>query len=104
MKSIRIKNVNNGKEIINCFENPEGLSLLCTNVPDITGKLIFEGDIVVPTKFKDIPNLVKYISGGFYRVKKHGERIYINPLGTCELKIIGNIYENSDLVNVSLED
>lgn len=69
-----------------------------TGIHDINGNEIFEGDIVIPTKFKDKPNRVEFIKHGFYRVKNINNKIYVNPLGNCEIKIIGNIYENPDLL------
>ena len=55
---------------------------------------IYEGDIVIPVKFIDEPNEVRYIQHGFYRVKSIEDKMYVNPLGNCKVKIIGNIYEN----------
>lgn len=70
-----------------------------TGLLDKNGKEIYEGDIVIPTKFKDVPNEVKYIQHGFYRVKIHKNTDYVNPLGNCEVEVIGNIYENKELIN-----
>lgn len=70
-----------------------------TNQVDKYGKEIYEGDIVIPTKFKDKPNTVLFVEHGFYRVKNHNGRTYCNPLGSCEVKVIGNIYENPELLN-----
>tara|TARA_R110000868_G_scaffold247511_3_gene503878 strand:+ start:661 stop:1089 length:429 start_codon:yes stop_codon:yes gene_type:complete len=69
-----------------------------TNQVDKYGKEIYEGDIVVPTKFKDKPNTVLFVEHGFYRVKHVNGRTYCNPLGSCEVKVIGNIYENPELL------
>ena len=70
--------------------------VLCraTGVLDIDGREIYEGDFVIPTKFNDIANEVRYVGNGFYRSKKHGEKTYLNPLGSCEVRIIGNIFQH----------
>lgn len=63
-----------------------------TGIFDISGIEIFEYDVVIPSNFKDVPNLVQFIGNGFYRVKTHGAKKYINILGSCELKIIGHMF------------
>jgi uncharacterized phage protein (TIGR01671 family) len=70
-----------------------------TGIEDVSGNMIFEGDIVIPVKFKDVPNQVKYIYNAFYRCKMHGTKEYINILGNCQVKIIGNIYQNEAILN-----
>jgi hypothetical protein len=70
-----------------------------TGVYDVDGREIYEGDIVTPVNFNDIPNLVKFVSHGFYRVKMHGAKTYYNILGACNVRIIGNIYETPELID-----
>jgi len=66
-----------------------------TGLQDVDGKDIYEGDIVAPTKFKDKPNDVEYISNGFYRTKQHKGQKYVNPLGSCEVKVVGDAYTDT---------
>ena len=55
---------------------------------------IYENDVVKPTKFKDVRNVVRFADGMFYRYKVQttllGEdRHYFNILGDCEVEIVG---------------
>ena len=65
-----------------------------TGITDIKGFEIHEGDLVVPVKFHDIPNLVEYVQHGFYRVKHHNGKKFFNALGSCQVKIIGNVFQH----------
>jgi hypothetical protein len=61
---------------------------------DCNGIEIYENDVVKPTKFKDVRNVVRFVDGFFYRYKIHTtargeERYYLNLLGSCEVKVIG---------------
>ena len=73
-----------------------------TGLYDVDDNEIYEGDIVVPVKFKEIPNVIQYIQNGFYRVKSIYNKIYTNLLGNCDIKIIGNIHKNPELISYKI--
>ena len=78
----------------------ELIAVRSTGVYDINGVEIYECDIVQPVKFSDIPNIVEYVQHGFYRVKHHNGKKYINVLGSCQLEVIGNIFEHTASVDM----
>jgi hypothetical protein len=66
-----------------------------TNIFDVNGVELKVGDEILPTKFRDIPSVVVFCSDGeFYRVKKHLDNYYFNPLGTCKVKKVSSLNEN----------
>lgn len=67
----------------------------CTGLRDKNGKLIYEGDIVeVPMLYNDIPTGKKQRCKVYY---KHGG-FNIYAVKSEYLKAIGNIHENSELL------
>lgn len=67
----------------------------CTGLKDKNGKLIYEGDIVeVPVLYNGIPTGKKQRCKVYY---KHGA-FNIYAVKSEYLKVIGNIYENPELL------
>ena len=71
-----------------------------TNCCDINGKEIYEGDIVETTRaLNHIVGVVTMIKGCWY-IQDGKDSYYrlIPRFGTAENKVIGNIYENKNLL------
>lgn len=76
-----------------------------TGLQDVTGKEIYEGDIIKPSDSKLFfiiawdDNLCKF--GGLHPDKEFGLRL--NKLDTDCYTIVGNIYENPELLELGRE-
>lgn len=73
-----------------------------TNNKDITGKEIYEGDIVETTRaLNHIVGVVVMIKGCWY-IQDGKDSYYrlIPRFGTAKNKVIGNIYENKELLKL----
>jgi len=83
------------------FEDRDLIFMQYTGLKDKNGKEIYEGDIV-KSKSHGLNYEIKFIEGGFCADK---DNIYIPtdinhfyPSTGCDIEIIGNIYENPDLL------
>lgn len=75
----------------------DGILLQFTGLKDKNGKEIYEGDILRCTS-ESMPfnNEIKWYSSGFWLIDQHGN----GHLPNMEYReIIGNIYENPELIN-----
>jgi uncharacterized phage protein (TIGR01671 family) len=90
-----------------CVFKMEDVELMqFTGLHDKNGKEVFEGDIVKSgTEFDDYTGLDCDLYGGnIYEVKNNGWRFYLEPKSIYEVnlknvEVIGNIYENPELLN-----
>lgn len=85
------------------FEFKNWIILYCTGIKDVNGNLIYEGDIVSCVEASGIFKVVfdDFIRG-FYLIGK----VNIFNLGCSirnSLKVIGNIYENPELLQSGME-
>lgn len=103
-----------GKLVEICSSNDEGVKLMqFTGLCDKNGKEIYEGDILgfpIKNQFSNEPVAVKFTDGGFVVYNPNCCNICeksfgcISSLGECLAfsncaEIIGNIYENKDILN-----
>lgn len=85
---------------------PDGVLMQSTGLKDLNGVEIYEGDIVKPVSFASWIGVVKYSpENAAYILDDHnnefirGENVYLSQFNEG-LEIIGNIYENPELMEV----
>jgi uncharacterized phage protein (TIGR01671 family) len=76
-----------------------------TEIKDINGTEIYEGDIVETTRgLNHIIGAVIYRKASWYIQSKEGYNVrLISIFSTAENKIIGNVYENKELLEENYE-
>jgi uncharacterized phage protein (TIGR01671 family) len=98
---------NNQKEGISVFEDIDAVLMQFTGLKDKNGKEIYEGDIVKGTGFdegveyKDLVGEVYQAQTGAWCVRcRHTMSLFDLP----EPEVIGNIYENPELLTTPTEE
>lgn len=88
------------------YFNQDAILMQSTGLKDKNGVEIYEGDIVKPVSFASWIGVVKYSpENAAYILDDHnnefirGENVYLSQFNEG-LEIIGNIYENPDLMEV----
>ena len=80
------------------FDNPEHYILMqSTGLKDKNGKLIYEGDIVKDINIPSYFYIVVWFKGGFYLKSTISNSFLV--FDTTQQEVIGNIYENKELLN-----
>lgn len=89
----------------NCNENPLHTLMIpcgknimqCTGLKDENGKLIFEGDVV---NQNNTIYSVNWCDGSFcFKDALNGKNYTVEFVMSAKLEVIGNIYENKELLN-----
>lgn len=71
----------------------------CTGLKDKNGKLIYEGDIVRDINIPSYFYIIVWFKGGFYLKSTVSNSFLV--FDTTQQEVIGNIYENPELLEVS---
>jgi len=89
------------------FDVDEDTVGIFTGACDKDGKEIYEGNIVEFTVFSDPPVRVKDVvlfSNGCFCLKKSGELLYSKTVPCFELKVVGDMWSNPELLTRSLKN
>ena len=84
---------------LNKIFNSGKIVMQCTGLKDKNGKLIYEGDIVRDINIPSYFYIVVWFKGGFYLKSTVSNSFLV--FDTTQQEVIGNIYENPELLEVS---
>lgn len=83
--------------IENLADNEDYIVMQCTGLKDKNGKLIFEGDVV---NQNNTIYSVNWCDGSFcFKDALNGKNYTVEFVMSAKLEVIGNIYENKELLN-----
>ena len=90
---------NSNKKLFFAFDNNE-IVMQCTGLKDKSGKLIYEGDIVKYTHDTGHTNTTSIYSED-YQWRLSGTMLPFSIFAKTYIEVIGNIYENPELLNTA---
>ena len=82
---------------------PEVILMQYTGLKDKNGVEIYEGDIVHIDMYNEI-SICELDKKGFWKLQRDGSYDYVSDYEHFQIKVIGNIYENPELLESNNEN